>query len=100
MLTISSWFISRTLKLFDQPYNSPDIILGLVYLKNKTDDPQKNKTNQKQKQPKTAEACHVLEYTAKRCQREAEKKSKENNDGETAEVKKNFKAILCYLSCL
>ena len=88
MLTILSWFISRTLELFDQPYNSPDIILGLVYLKNKTVDPQKKKTYQKAKRARTAEAWHVSESTAKRCRREAEKESKENNDGETAEVKK------------
>ena len=89
MLTISSGFISRTLELFDLPYNSPDIILGLVYLKSKTVDPQKNKTYQKQKTAMTAEAWNVSESIAKRCRREAEKESKEYNDWEAAEVK-NF----------
>ena len=69
-------------------------------MKNKNIRPTEKQNIAKAKTARTAEACHVSESTAKRCRREAEKESKENNDGETAEVKKKFKAILCYLSCL
>ena len=70
-----------------QPVQSTGIIGSL---KNKTVDPQKKQNMPKAITTRIAQACHVSESTAKPCRREAEKESKENNDGETAEVKEKF----------